>query len=76
MAQQSVKAAKPHAGQRLMRYFGDVRTELRRVAWPSREEIISSSWIVVITLAIFIVMIAVFDQVSASVIGLLASVGG
>jgi preprotein translocase subunit SecE len=76
MAQQSVKAAKPNAWQRLMRYFGDVRAELRRVVWPTRAEIISSAWIVVITLAIFIVMIFVFDQISAGIIGLLAQVGG
>jgi preprotein translocase subunit SecE len=76
MAQQSVKAAKPSAWQRLMRYFGDVRAELRRVVWPTRAEIISSAWIVVITLAIFIVMIFLFDQISTTVIGLLATIGG
>jgi preprotein translocase subunit SecE len=76
MSQQSVKAAKPNAWQRLMRYFGDVGAELRRVVWPSRDEIISSSWIVVITLAIFIVMIFIFDQLSSAIIGFLAQVGG
>ena len=76
MAQQSVKAVKPNAWQRLMRYFGDVRAELRRVVWPTRAEIISSSWIVVITLAIFIVMIATFDFFSSQIIGFLAQVGG
>jgi preprotein translocase subunit SecE len=76
MAQTSVKAAKPHVGQRLMRYFGDVRAEMRRVVWPSRAEIISSSWIVVITLAIFIVLIGTFDFLASRVIGFLASVGG
>jgi preprotein translocase subunit SecE len=76
MAQQGVKAAKPNMWQRLMRYFNDVRAELRRVVWPTRTEIINSSWIVVITLAIFIVLIFAFDQVSTVVIGALARVGG
>jgi preprotein translocase subunit SecE len=75
MAQTSAKAAKPHVGQRLMRYFSDVRAEMRRVVWPSRPEIISSSWIVVITLAIFIVLIFAFDEVSSTVISFLATVG-
>jgi preprotein translocase subunit SecE len=76
MAQTSVKAAKPHLGQRLTRYLTDVRAELRRVVWPGRAEIISSSWIVVITLAIFIVLIFFYDQISSTVIAFLASVGG
>ena len=41
----------------LRRYFNDVKAEMRRVVWPTRTEIINSSWIVVITLAIFIVLI-------------------
>jgi preprotein translocase subunit SecE len=76
MAQQSAKVAKPNVGQRLARYFSDVRAELRRVVWPTRAEIISSSWIVVITLAIFIVLIGLFDVVSKNVILFLAGVGG
>jgi preprotein translocase subunit SecE len=76
MAQQGVKAAKPNMWQRLMRYFSDVRSEMRRVVWPTRAEIINSSWIVVITLAIFIVLIFVFDQLSTVIIGALARVGG
>jgi preprotein translocase subunit SecE len=76
MAQQSTKAAKPNIAQRLTRYFSDVRAEMRRVVWPTRAEVISSSWIVVITLAIFIVLIFAFDEVSSFVVGLLASVGG
>jgi len=76
MAQQSVKAAKPNVWQRLVRYFGDVRAEMRRVVWPTRAEIISSSWIVVITLAIFIVMIFAFDQIASAIIGFLAQIGG
>ena len=76
MAQSSVKVAKPNIWQRLVRYFNDVRAEMRRVVWPTRAEIINSSWIVVITLAIFIVLIFVFDQVSTVIIGVLARVGG
>jgi len=76
MAQQSTKAAKPSIWKRLGRYFSDVRAEMRRVVWPTRAEVISSSWIVVITLAIFVVLIFAFDELSSLIIGLLASVGG
>ena len=76
MAQQSAKVAKPSVFKRLARYFSDVKAEMRRVVWPSRPEIISSSWIVVITLAIFIVLIGSFDVISKNVILFLAGVGG
>jgi len=76
MAQASAKAAKPNTWQRLGRYFNDVKAELRRVVWPTRPEVVSSSWIVVITLAIFIILIAAFDLVSSTLIGFLAQVGG
>jgi preprotein translocase subunit SecE len=76
MAQTSVKAAKPGALKRLGRYFNDVKAEMRRVVWPSRTEIINSSWIVVVTLAIFIVLIFGLDYVSSAVVRFLAQVGG
>lgn len=76
MAQTSVKASKPNAWHRLVRYFNDVKAEMRRVVWPSRTEIINSSWIVVITLAIFIVLIFGFDYISSVVVRFLAQIGG
>jgi len=74
MAQTSVKAVKPNAWQRLVRYTNDVKAEMRRVVWPTRAEIINSSWIVVITLAIFIVLIFFLDEASTIVVKFLASV--
>jgi preprotein translocase subunit SecE len=76
MAQTSVKAAKPSAFKRLARYFNDVKAEMRRVVWPSRTEIINSSWIVVVTLAIFIVLIFGLDLISGEVVKVLAAIGG
>jgi len=76
MAQSSVKAAKPNVWQRLVRYFNDVKSEMRRVIWPTRTEIINSSWIVVVTLLVFIVLIFGFDQISSVVVRFLAQIGG
>ena len=76
MAQTSAKAAKPNAWQRFMRYLQDVRSEYKRVVWPTRNEVINSSWIVATTLLIFIVLIFVLDQLSAFLTTALARVGG
>jgi preprotein translocase subunit SecE len=62
--------------KRLARYFNDVKAEMRRVVWPSRPEVINSSWIVVVTLAIFIVLIFGLDYISSAVVRFLATAGG
>jgi preprotein translocase subunit SecE len=43
-------------------YVKDVRTEMRRVVWPSRQEVLNSSVVVVITLLFFVVFTFVIDQ--------------
>ncbi len=42
-------------------YVGEVRSELRKVAWPSREEVINYSIVVLITLIILTTLIGVLD---------------
>jgi preprotein translocase subunit SecE len=76
MAQTSAKAASPNIFTRLSRYFNDVKAEMRRVVWPSRKEVINSSWVVIVTLIIFIVLIFCLDYVSSAVVRFLAGIGG
>lgn len=42
-------------------YLGEVRTELKKVAWPTRNEVINSSLVVIVTLVLVTVLIAVLD---------------
>jgi len=60
---------------RLAQYFRDVRSEMKRVVWPSRPEVINSSIVVGVTLAFFIVFTAIIDQVVVQVIRLLTNMG-
>jgi preprotein translocase subunit SecE len=57
-------APKPNVFERLMKYFRDVRTEMRRVVWPSREEVIQSSVVVVVALVFFIFYVLIWDTAS------------
>jgi len=34
-------------------FLHDVRVEMRQVTWPSREEVIATTWVVVVTVAFF-----------------------
>ncbi len=69
-------ATKPNLFARLSRYLTDVRAELRRVVWPTRNEVINSSGIVITTLIIFIILIFIYDQVSVVVVRFLSGLGG
>jgi preprotein translocase subunit SecE len=60
----SVKKAdtKPGAFQRLLNYVKAVKTELSRVIWPTRDELVRMSIIVVCTLLFFGVLIFLVDS--------------
>ncbi|MBN2839907.1 MAG: preprotein translocase subunit SecE [Coriobacteriia bacterium] len=76
MAQANKGAAKPNAFGRFKQYLHDVRTELRRVVWPSRREVINSSIVVIITLIFFVLFTLVIDNAASFVfIDVLAGIG-
>lgn len=58
---------------KLGRYFRDVKAEMKKVTWPSRKEVMSSTLIVVVSVIIFAVVIGLFD---AAVVGVLKSIIG
>jgi len=44
-------------------FVREVRGELRKVAWPTRAETINSSFVVLITLAVLMIIIVILDYV-------------
>ncbi len=48
---------------RIKNYLGEVRAEMRRVTWPTRQELINASFIVVGALIFFGVYIAIIDNI-------------
>jgi len=69
------KPAKPNVFARLMGYFKDVRSEMKRVVWPDRAEVINSSMVVVTTLIFFIVFITLTDLVVQRFVFLIQKIG-
>lgn len=47
----------------LTTYFKDVRLEMKRVTWPSKDEVFSSTALVLAVVAFFIVYVGVVDQI-------------
>jgi len=47
--------------RKLIRYLKESRLELKKVVWPSREEVLSSTKVVLISTAIFAVILGLVD---------------
>jgi len=43
-------------------FLHDVRVEMKQVTWPSREDVIATTWVVVATVAFFGAFLAVVDK--------------
>jgi preprotein translocase subunit SecE len=72
----ATKPAKPNVFVRLMGYFRDVRSEMKRVVWPTRGEVINSSVVVVTTLIFFIIFISLTDLIVQRVVFFIQQIGG
>jgi preprotein translocase subunit SecE len=49
--------------ERFKNFLKEVRVEARKVAWPTREELFESTWVVLFTCLIITVFIFIVDQV-------------
>lgn len=61
---------KPGPFRRLRNYLGDVRSEMRRVVWPSRDELMSYSVAIIAMLIVFGIVVWLVDSgIVAALIG-------
>jgi preprotein translocase subunit SecE len=60
-------APPPHKEKRIGpgEYIGEVRAEMRKVAWPTKKEVINSTIIVLIAVVVMTTLIFGFDYASA-----------
>ena len=56
---------------RIKEFFTEVWTELSKVAWPTRKELISSTWIVIITALLLSVFLGVVDVVFSKILSII-----
>ena len=71
----ATNAKKPNLFARFFGYLGDSWRELKRVVWPGRQEVINSSFVVIVTLLFFIAFTLVVDQAVIQIIRLIGGIG-
>ena len=67
----STKNAKPSFFDRASKWFRDMRSELKKVQWPTRKQTINNTLVVIACVVVVGVFIALFDFVAGEAIGLL-----
>ena len=63
-------------GQRISKWFREMRSELKKVVWPSRKQIINNTIVVLVLVVVAAVVVWAFDQLAAQGIHALISIGG
>ena len=69
------KGEKPGLLTRAKKYLGSIRSEMRRVTWPSKKELINYSVAVCVSLVVVGVVIAGLDAVIEQVLVLVSGLG-
>ena len=67
----SDKNAKPGFFARAGKWFRDMRSELKKVQWPTRKQTINNTLIVIVCVIVVGIFIALFDFVAGEAIRLL-----
>ena len=67
----SDKNAKPGFFARAGKWFRDMKSELKKVQWPTRKQTINNTLIVIACVIVVGIFIALFDFVAGEAIGLL-----
>jgi preprotein translocase subunit SecE len=56
--------------ERIKTYISETRTELKKVTWPSRQDLVDSTRVVIIATLLMTLFIGVVDQVLSRIIKL------
>lgn len=54
---------------KIVQFFVDCKSELKKVAWPSKEELKTSVWVVVISLGLFALFVFIIDWILQNTLG-------
>lgn len=57
--------------KRIIQFFKDSIAELKKVVWPTREEVASNTRVVLVSIALFAIALGVVDFVLANLVDLI-----
>ena len=54
---------------KISRFFVDCKNELKKVAWPSKQELVGSVTVVIVSLILFSVIVLIMDVILDNTLG-------
>jgi len=51
-------------------FFGEVKVEVKKVVFPSKDELIGSTWVVIITVVVISFFLGIIDLSLAKLVGM------
>ena len=70
------KKKKAKGSGKIGKWFREMRSELKKVVWPSRKQIVNNSLVAIVVIVIFAIVVWGFDQLANQAINALISIGG
>lgn len=67
--------ARPVGWFAMMKFINEVREELKHVVWPSRQEVVKSTWIILITVIIISIFLFFTDFVFEQLFEFMVNLG-
>ena len=65
------KAAVKNFGARVSKFFRDTKSELKKVVWPSKQDVKTNTIVVLITVAVAAVVMILLDAIFGGILGLI-----
>ena len=59
------------AGRAMRKFFREVLAEMKNVAWPTQDEIVSQTMLVGVTIVIFVLIVGFSDYVFGKIVGVI-----
>ncbi|MBI5811568.1 MAG: preprotein translocase subunit SecE [Deinococcota bacterium] len=72
MAEKSELTPRRSLPQRVVNYFRESRAELSRVTWPTRQEIVQSTEVILLVTVFFMVVLGLYDLVFRNLISFIS----
>ena len=66
-----MKAAVKNFGDKVAKFFRDSKSELKKVVWPSKEDVKTNTIVVLVTVAIAAVVMIALDAIFGGILGLI-----
>ena len=70
------KKKKAKGSGKIGKWFREMRSELKKIVWPTKKQIINNCLVAIVVIVIFSIVVWGFDQFATAVVHMLQKLGG